>query len=57
MRIIVLPALNGDCILVEYQPSHYILIDGGYVDTYLNYLLPALREAQQAWLTSHPKCL
>lgn len=40
MRIIILPALNGDCILVEIQPSHYILIDGGYVDTYENYLLP-----------------
>ena len=46
MRIIVLPALNGDCILVEYQPSHYILIDGGYVDTYQNYLLPALKEIE-----------
>lgn len=44
MRIIVLPALNGDCILVEYQPSHYILIDGGYVDTYETYLLPTLKE-------------
>ena len=44
MRIIVLPALNGDCILVEYQPTHYILIDGGYVDTYENYLLPTLKE-------------
>lgn len=46
MRIIVLPALNGDCILVEYQPSHYILIDGGYVDTYENYLLPTLKEVE-----------
>lgn len=44
MRIIILPALNGDCILVEIQPSHYILIDGGYVDTYENYLLPTLEE-------------
>lgn len=43
MRIIVLPALNGDSILVEYQPSHCILIDGGYVDTYEKYLLPTLK--------------
>lgn len=42
MRIIILPAFNGDCILVEFQLSHYILIDGGYVDTYENYLLPTL---------------
>ena len=44
MRVIALPALNGDCILVEYLPSHFILIDGGYVDTYQNYLLPKLKE-------------
>ena len=23
MRIIILPAFNGDCILVEFQLSHY----------------------------------
>lgn len=44
MRIEILPALNGDCILVEYSPAHFILIDGGYVDTYQNYLLPRLKE-------------
>lgn len=44
LRVIALPALNGDCILVEYMPSHFILIDGGYVDTYQNYLLPKLKE-------------
>lgn len=44
MRIELLPALNGDCILVEYIPLHFILIDGGYVDTYNNHLLPRLRE-------------
>lgn len=44
MRIKMLPALNGDCILVEYSPAHFILIDGGYVDTYQNYLLPKLKE-------------
>ena len=46
MRIIILPALNGDCILVEFKASHYILIDGGYVDTYENYLLPTLKEIE-----------
>ena len=46
MRTIILPALNGDCILVEFQLSHYILIDGGYVDTYENYLLPTLKEIE-----------
>ena len=43
MKICMLPALNGDCLLVEYVPSHYILIDGGYVDTYQNHLLPMLK--------------
>ena len=44
MTVSVLPALNGDCILVEYTFLHYILIDGGYVDTYKEYLLPRLSE-------------
>lgn len=44
MKIYVFPALNGDCILVEYVTSHYILIDGGYVNTYNKYLLPKLVE-------------
>ena len=44
MTVSVLPALNGDCILVEYTTLHYILIDGGYVDTYKEYLLPRLSE-------------
>ncbi len=38
------PSLNGDCILVEYVASRYILIDGGYVDTYKAFLLPKLVE-------------
>lgn len=44
MRIELLPALNGDCILVEYLPARFILIDGGYIDTYQNYLLPRIKE-------------
>lgn len=43
MNIQLLPALNGDCILVEHAPGHYFLIDGGYVDTYKKYLSPKLR--------------
>lgn len=44
MRIELLPAMNGDCILAEYISQHFILIDGGYVDTYQKYLLPRLKE-------------
>ena len=33
MKLNLFPALNGDCILVEYVEYRYILIDGGYVDT------------------------
>lgn len=44
MILELLPALNGDCILVEYSSAHFILLDGGYVDTYQNYLLPRLKE-------------
>lgn|GEM_PF-4715297 len=39
MNIYMFPALNGDCILVEYVDSRYILIDGGYEDTYKTFLL------------------
>ena len=42
MKIQVLPAENGDCILVEHAPKHYFLIDGGYVDTVNKYLGPKL---------------
>lgn len=44
MKLNLFPALNGDCILVEYVEYRYILIDGGYVDTYKTYLLPRLIE-------------
>ena len=47
MKIDLLPALNGDSVLVEYVPSHYFLIDGGYVDTYKDYLLPKLKEISE----------
>lgn len=48
MKIDVLPAQNGDCILVEYTPNRYILIDGGYVDTYQTHLLPQLKNIAEA---------
>ena len=44
MELTVFPALNGDCILIEYESSRYILVDGGYVDTYQNYLRPMLKQ-------------
>ena len=42
MKIQLLPAENGDCILVEHAPGHYFVIDGGYVDTARKYLMPRL---------------
>ena len=42
MKIQLLPAENGDCILVEHAPGHYFVIDGGYVDTANRYLGPML---------------
>ena len=44
MEIQLLPANNGDCIIIEFVSGHFILIDGGYVDTYRNYLRPKLIE-------------
>ena len=39
IRITMLPARAGDCILIEFlQEDYRILIDGGYADTYDNYL-------------------
>ena len=56
MRIDVLPAQNGDCILVEYAPNKYILVDGGYVDTYRkkNYTL-TVNERYRAQLVLQDK--
>lgn len=48
MEIQIFPALNGDCFLIEILDGHYILIDGGYVDTYREYLLPKLRELYES---------
>lgn len=42
MNITIFPALNGDCILIEYINGHHVLVDGGYVNTYNDYLQPTL---------------
>lgn len=43
MKITILPANNGDSFLLETEQSN-ILIDGGYVNTYKEFLKPILRE-------------
>ena len=48
MKIQLLPAVNGDCILVEHEPGHYFVIDGGYENTAQDYLAPRLQEIAAA---------
>ena len=48
MKIQLLPAVNGDCILVEHKPGHYFVIDGGYENTAQEYLAPRLKEIEAA---------
>lgn len=48
MNITIFPALNGDCILIEYLKGHYVLVDGGYVNTYNDYLQPTLTKIARA---------
>ncbi len=43
INIKIFPALNGDCLLIKAGETN-ILIDGGYVNTYKEYLKPALIE-------------
>jgi beta-lactamase superfamily II metal-dependent hydrolase len=43
ISIIAFPALNGDCFLINAGETN-ILIDGGYVNTYYEYLKPSLLE-------------
>ena len=39
IKITMLPARAGDCLLIEFIKEDYrILIDGGYADTYDKYL-------------------
>ena len=45
IKITMLPAKAGDCILIEFLKENYhILIDGGYADTYYNYLKECKRK-------------
>lgn len=45
IKITMLPAKAGDCILIEFLKENYhILIDGGYADTYYNYLKDILAD-------------
>ena len=46
MNLIVYPALNGDCILMQTDGGNNILVDGGYVETYKHFLRPKLCEIQ-----------
>ena len=50
IKIKILPALNGDCILIRLAEK-VILIDGGYVNTYRDYLKPELLPTGQAGQT------
>ena len=43
MILTIYPANNGDSFLLEIKDK-IILIDGGYVDTYKNYIKPKLFE-------------
>lgn len=47
MKIRIFPAYNGDCIIIEHKTNHFILIDGGYANTYHKYLFPFLSEVAQ----------
>lgn len=43
INIKIIPALNGDCFLITAGETN-ILIDGGYVNTYSEFLKPLLLE-------------
>lgn len=44
MNITIFPANNGDSFLIETKNDSVILIDGGYVSTYKEYIKPKLLE-------------
>ena len=53
IRIKIFPALNGDCILLDLS-NYLILIDGGYVNTYNEYLRNELkRKSDEGKSISH----
>lgn len=48
VRITMFPAGAGDCLLIEFLKEDYrILLDGGYTDTYHNYLRRRLIELSE----------
>jgi len=48
MNISIFPANNGDSFLIETENGSVILIDGGYVTTYREYIKPKLLELSKA---------
>lgn len=53
MTLTIYPANNGDALLLEVEDT-IILIDGGYVDTYKNYIKPKLIQlANEKKIISH----
>ena len=48
MNVTIFPANNGDSFIVETKGESAILIDGGYVSTYKNYIKPKLLELKEA---------
>lgn len=48
MNLTIFPALNGDSFLIETKDDSVILIDGGYVSTYREYVKPKLLELSKA---------
>jgi len=52
MTITIFPASNGDSFLIETENNNNILIDGGYINTYRDFIKPKLLE-----LRDHKKIL
>lgn len=48
MKITVFPANNGDSFLIETKGKDVILIDGGYISTYKEYIKPKLLKLSKA---------
>lgn len=49
VEIIMFPAKSGDCILLHFiKENFHILIDGGYVSTYEEYLKPYLMKLSES---------
>ncbi|QCX53634.1 AVAST type 1 anti-phage system MBL fold metallo-hydrolase Avs1a [Elizabethkingia sp. JS20170427COW] len=48
MNVTIFPAHNGDSFLIETKGGTVVLIDGGYVSTYKEYIKPKLLELSKA---------